>query len=336
MQEGVLFNRFDEVHELGRGGMGVVYRAHDPRLDREVAVKSLRGELSQSDEAQQRFVLEARVTGRLEHPSIPPVYEFGQGEDGSPFFVLKLVEGETLGAVIDRLRAGDRATHEEMTFSRRLQIAMALCDALIFAHERGFLHRDIKPDNVMLGGHGEVWLMDWGLVKESSDEDSSGEFYGTMECAAPEQLEGVTSEATDQYGLGVLLYQLFALEKPHPSDNRSQLLTSILYHDPPAAESHVHPVQGRVPRETSRIISRALKRDPAQRFANIAELRKELEIVLSGDIRPVCPHTTIKKMLHRLGRQLDNHNLWLAPLLTMWLLYPLKDLLPWLWRIIFG
>ena len=161
-----LWNRYNEVEAIGEGGMGTVVRAHDVGLDRDVAIKRLRPELGDG-ESLQRFLMEAKATGQLEHPNIPPVYELGQDEQGNPYFALKLVRGQSLQQLIKRLREeSDAALHDHYRFTHRLAIFQKVCEAVAYAHERGILHRDIKPDNIMVGEFGEVFLMDWGLAKD--------------------------------------------------------------------------------------------------------------------------------------------------------------------------
>jgi serine/threonine protein kinase len=329
--------RFHQPTAIGDGGSGTVFRAEDPRIGRQVAVKVLHPDLMREHKHSARFLREVKATGMLEHPNIPPVYEFGQTPAGRPYMALKLIQGQTLAELVDKLAAGDAAAHAEFPFPRRLQIAISLCDALEYAHERDILHRDIKPENVMLGAHGEVWLVDWGLAAPPSEERAeddklTGEhtFVGTLSTTAPEQLAGVYSKAGDQYSLGVVLYFLFALRNPHGGQNRFERMNSLLNEVPPAPESFVLPIQGRVPREISVLIARMLAKDPNARFESVHQVKEELQRVLGGDIRAICPHTFVKKSGHRVGRLLDTHNLWLAPLVILWLLYPLLHGLYWL------
>lgn len=327
-------SRFETPTAIADGGSGAVFRADDPRLGRQVAVKLLHTDLVGAGDYLQRFQREAVTTGSLEHPNIPPVYESGLTETGRPYLALKLIEGQTLAELVDKLAAGDAAAHAEFPFHRRLQIAISLCDALVYAHGRGLVHRDIKPDNVMLGKHGEVWLVDWGLavppLEERPEEarlTAEHTFAGTLSTAAPEQVAGLYSEASDQYSLGVVLYYLFALRNPHEGATRMEQMTSLLYNVPKPAEEFVNPVQGRIPREISVLLVRMLEKEPTARFSSVAEVRDELSIILGGDIRAICPHTFMKKSSHRFNRMLDNHNAWFAPLLMLWLAYPIGHVL---------
>ncbi|MGE0487588.1 MAG: serine/threonine-protein kinase [Vulcanimicrobiota bacterium] len=322
--------RFEEEQAIGQGAMGQVHKALDPRLRRTVAVKTL---LLDDESSKARFIREAQVTGSLEHPAVPPVYELGQHEDGTPYFALKLLEGETLEAVCQRLCDGDAATHAEYPFSRRLQICLRICEALEFAHAKNIIHRDLKPENVMLGHYGEVWLVDWGLAREP--ETAAGEarltqensFVGTPAFAAPEQIAGEANFKTDQYSFGALMYYLFTLQPPHPGKTAMEALTSLLNGNIKSAESFKHPIQGRVPREICRLIHRCLAREPEERFDNLNQVGAELQALVDGDVPAVCPHTTVKKGLTKLAHIIDNHGLWLGPILLVWLAYPLKDIL---------
>ena len=317
--------RFAAPTALADGAMGRVFKADDPRLERAVAVKVL--------------LREAKATGSLEHPNIPPVYEYGETPAGRPYIALKLIEGQTVAEVIEKLAAGDAAVHQEFPFHRRVQIAISLCDVLEYAHERGLVHRDVKPENVMLGSHGEVWLVDWGLavppsedrVEEPTRLTQENSFAGTMATAAPEQLVGVYSASSDQYSLGVLLYELFALRSPYEGASRFERMTAMLQETPRPAESFVPPVQGRVPREISVLIQRMLEKTPEKRFDSIKTVREELDLIQGGDIRAICPHTFLKKSSHRLGRLMDTHNLWLAPIVVVWVLYPI---IHWLYLLV--
>jgi eukaryotic-like serine/threonine-protein kinase len=340
-------DRFANPELIGEGGMGSVFRVEDPRLGRQVAVKVLRQAPSEQPKNTERFRFEARTTGCLEHPSIPPVYEYGETAEGLPYFALKLLDGETLRSVIERLRQGDVQTHKTYDFANRIRIAIKLCEALDFAHSQTMLHRDIKPENIMLGPFGEVWLVDWGLAgppnEEQQNEQPSQErlteeptMMGTLQYAAPEQLACHYSQATDQYSLGAVFYELFTLEPAHPGENRMEILTAVLNETPKPAERITHRSQGRVPREISVLLARMIAKKPEERFDSLSSVRQELKVIEGGDIHAICPHTFAKKSLYRVGKTLDNHNYWLMPLLILWLLYPLYALVYWISGYLFG
>ncbi|HVK12562.1 MAG TPA: serine/threonine-protein kinase, partial [Gemmataceae bacterium] len=156
---GPINGRYDLGAKIARGGMGVVYRAHDRLLNRTVAVKVMRGKFLSRPDLMRRFLAEARISARLQHPGIVPVYEVGTLPDGRPFIAMKLIEGETLARLLAaRSTPADHLSHF-------LKVFEALCQAVAYAHEQGVIHRDLKPDNVMVGSFGEVQVMDWGLAK---------------------------------------------------------------------------------------------------------------------------------------------------------------------------
>jgi serine/threonine protein kinase len=157
---------------LGEGGMGRVFAARDQRLGRKVAIKELRAEVRDRGELWGRFVREAQIGGQLEHPNIVPIYGFELSPDGGPAFVMQLVEGESLGAYLDRARSEDAAgnTTPLLALKERLAKILPVADAIAYAHGRGVLHRDLKPDNIMLGAHNVVLVTDWGIARVESDE----------------------------------------------------------------------------------------------------------------------------------------------------------------------
>jgi serine/threonine protein kinase len=187
--------RYRVVRELGRGGMGVVYEAHDDELDRRVAIKVLATELA-SPAAAERMRHEARVIARLEHPGIVPLHDVGTLADGRIFYAMKLVRGRRL----------DEVAREERGTTELLRIFLRLCEAVALAHARGVVHCDLKPENVMAGEFGEVLVMDWGVARSLGDREAERVIAGTRGFMAPEQERGESVDATaDVYALGAIL-----------------------------------------------------------------------------------------------------------------------------------
>lgn len=312
--------------------MGDITRVLDRELEREVAVKSLRAQHLTNAESVARFVREAKTTGQLQHPNIPPVHELGHDSEGNPYFTMALVRGETLGTIVDRLARGDAETHRQFTFARRIQIMQLVCDAIHYAHSRGYLHRDLKPDNIMLGPFGEVQVMDWGLVRKITGPETRpkheqtrvGMFVGTPEYAAPEQIAGDASHLdarTDVYGLGAMLYEFATLHPPHQGKSKKEILMSVMTGTPPRPESYHHPVQGRVSRELSAVILEAMASLPEERPESAQALKVRLQQVLEGD---APGQSRFKRVLIRLQRYLDNRNSrLLVALICLWLVAPL-------------
>lgn len=327
--------RYEIGETLGAGSMGAVIRARDTVLDREVAIKTLLEELQDDPRALERFHKEARAVGRMQHPNIPPVHEYSTDEEGRPYFSMRLVTGETLRAVIDRLRRADKDTHAEFSFERRVQIGQQICDALQYAHSQGIIHRDLKPDNVMVGRFGEVSVMDWGLACNYSEREGdsvrttvAGTFCGTPAYAAPEQIAGKPDDLgprTDIYGIGALLYELCTLELPHSGTTTGQVLGSVLTKKPKKPELYNQPIQGRVPRELSLLIMEAMEFDAEDRIPTAFEFKRKLQLVLQGESVSVCPHTFFKRNLTRLGKFLDNHHS--APLVLGAYLYVISPII---------
>lgn len=319
---------------LGKGAMGEVVRAIDTQLEREVAIKCLRERHLNNEDSKARFLLEAKATGQLQHPNIPTVHELGESAEGRPYFTMALVQGENLGSIVDRLRQGNADYHKTYTFARRIQIIQAVCDAIHYAHSRGYLHRDLKPDNIMIGPFGEVQVMDWGLVRRFTDEAGprldkttmKGTFIGTAAYAAPEQIAGESAhldERTDVYGLGALLYEVTTLHPPHTGRSVREVMMSVVTKTPPRPESYRHVLQGRVPRELSRLILEAMAPLPDERLKTALELKERLQVILEGEAAPVCAHTHLKRNAARLQKFLDNHHSPLTVLLVyLWLVSP--------------
>ena len=198
-----LGERYEVTLRLGRGGMGVVYAAHDRVLDRDVAIKVLDapgpdGRLSQ------RLQEEARILGRLEHPGIVPVHDAGTLVDGRAFYVMKLVRGERL----------DRRLDADASLGERLELFLRICDAVSFAHAQGIVHRDLKPANVMVGGFGEVLVMDWGVAKVLAAAGADDAVVGTPGFMAPEQASGQADARADVFALGVILNGILPTRAP--------------------------------------------------------------------------------------------------------------------------
>ena len=267
----------DIERTIGEGGMGIVRLATQRSLGRQVAVKTLRPDVK-SEAATLRLLREAWVTGTLEHPNIVPVYDLGLDETGSPIIVLKRIEGVEWGQVMhDAAVAKERYGAADL-LEHNLRILVQLCNAVSLAHARGVLHRDLKPENVMIGSFGEVYLVDWGIAVSLRPDPlgrlplaaEQSEMAGTPCYMAPEMLGalGALSERTDVYLLGAILHEILARKPPHTGTFKqivgSILMSTFVYDDS-------------APRELAEIAQRAMRREPAARFASAEELRLRLE-----------------------------------------------------------
>jgi len=261
---------------LGAGGMGVVYCVRDPRLDRSVAIKVLTSSQRATPAELERFQREARAIARVSHPNICTVHDVGQ-EEGVPFLVMELLEGDTLA---ERLRRGP------IPIDAVLAIATQIAEALNAAHRKDVIHRDLKPSNVMLTASG-VKLLDFGLAKlrdgeygdiaekrtESVHLTDQGTVLGTLPYMAPEQVEGRTADArTDIFALGVVLYEMTTGRAPFHGTSRASLAAAILTHDPPAISSRL----STTPTHLDRVVTKCLSKDPDRRWQNASDLATEL------------------------------------------------------------
>lgn len=258
---------------LGRGGMGVVWAAKQSALDRVVAVKRL-GEPPFGSRDAAALLAEARATGALEHPAIVPVHDLAVDTDGSPLLVMKRVEGATLTSLVEdpeqpiwqdlERRHGDRT-------AAIVDVVMRICDALEFAHERGFVHRDVKCDNVMVGALGEVYLLDWGVALRRADASDVIEIVGTPSSMAPELVRGDARSVdarSDVYLLGATLYQALTGRSRHEGTTLHAVLLTAFLSEPPLLDG--------VPDELASLVRRATAADPAERPPSAASFRDEL------------------------------------------------------------
>jgi TolB-like protein len=272
---------YEIVGLLGSGGMGIVYRARDPRLDRDVAVKVLPDDVAADPDRLRRFEREARAAGALNHPSVVAVYDVGSA-DGVPFVVTELLEGETLR---DRLRSGAFPPRKAVELAAQIAHGLAAC------HERGIVHRDLKPENLFLTADGRVKVLDFGLAKlrapgvgSGSGNDTPsrptmpGAIVGTVGYLSPEQARGQDADArSDIFALGAVLYEMLAGSPAFSRPSVAEALSAVLRDDPPALGA---------PAALERIVSRCLEKDPAGRFASARDLAFALE---TASLEPATP-----------------------------------------------
>lgn len=300
--DGLSLGRFQVQGELGRGGMGKVMAARDPELRRSVAVKIV-VDPSQVTEAQlSRFVAEAQITSQLEHPNIVPVHDMGLSDDGQLYFVMKKVEGKSLGEVLAALREGEEGTLGEWGRHRLLTAFIQLCHGVAYAHDCGVLHRDLKPDNIMLGSFGEVLLVDWGVARLMGDTSErvsreavervtvaktlDGAVIGTPGFMSPEQSMGRLHELdgrSDQWSLGAILYEILTLQPAYQASSLFGLMYAATS-GPPQDPCERAP-QRQIPPEVAAICMKAMATERGDRFGSAAELGSEIEAFLEGSKR---------------------------------------------------
>lgn len=316
--------RYSVQRSLGAGAMGEVELGEDHDIGRPIALKRM-ATAQPSAAAVARFVDEVRTMGALDHPNITPIYDVGRDERGRLFFTMKYVEGLSLEDLVAKLAEGDAATHAQFPLARRLDIFVAILNALEHAHAQNVLHRDIKPANVMLGVHGEVRLVDWGIARRDSttreagandvaerpDMTTDGALLGTPLYMSPEQARGdraAIDARSDLYSAFVVLFELLTLRR-YVSETSSVFATleKVAEAEPFAADAAVwlHPTQDPVPAELRHFVRHGLQRDPARRFQTAEEALLVLERIRSGDFAVQCPITALKVVQGRLGRFAD-------------------------------
>jgi eukaryotic-like serine/threonine-protein kinase len=260
----VFVGRYRIVRTLGSGGMAEVLAAHDERLGRDVAIKLIRPELLTDPSSRERLLREARSAAALHHPNTVTVFDAGE-EDGRPYIVMQLVDGETLA---DRLRRD-----APLPLDEAVEVGMAIVAGLQAAHDQGIVHRDVKPSNVLLSTDGDIKLADFGIAKALDASDPSltmtGAMLGTPRYLSPEQAAGKeATPASDQYSLGAVLYECFTGRPPFEGDSAVAVVLAHQQQTPvPLAEVAPH-----VPPGIAAVVERALAKDPADRFADVAEL----------------------------------------------------------------
>ena len=260
------------LEELGRGGMGVVYKAEDIKLDRSVAIKVLSPHLSSDEKAVARFVHEAKAASALDHANIGAIYEIDETQAGETFIAMAYYEGETLRERIDR---GD------MEIDEALGVVGQVAGGLERAHEAGIVHRDIKPSNIIMTGHGEAKIIDFGLAKLAGGTKltKEGSTFGTAAYMSPEQALGdETDHRSDIFSLGVLFYEMLAGERPFRGEHEAALLYEIVHEEPRSLTGRDVAIDP----EIERIVGRTLAKNLDERYEHIGEFITDLAALREG------------------------------------------------------
>jgi serine/threonine-protein kinase len=328
--------RFERIRPHARGGIGQVWLARDCELQRNVALKEIQPCFAEREDQRARFVLEAEITGNLEHPGIVPVYSLGRSADGRPYYAMRFIQGESFSLAIKKFHEGRRAAEAE-TATRRPQWGVEfrhllgrfldVCDAMDYAHSRGVIHRDLKPANIMLGKYGETLVVDWGLAKVMGKDDvipaaANGEFepsmagcsvttsgdtqpgttIGTPPYMSPEQARGDLDNlgyTSDVYSLGATLYELLTGQVPFPGKKLNEVVEKVLKREfqPPRA------VDRSIPAPLEAICLKAMEEVPERRYSSVRQLAQDLEHWLADE--PVAAYP--ERRLERFGRWLRQH-----------------------------
>jgi len=313
-------NRYHVLGEIARGGMGAIVKIVDNDIRRPVAMKVILGRKDR--DRLERFVEEAQITGQLEHPNIVPVHELGLDRKGKVYFTMKMVKGESLETILERVAGGDEDAQNTFPLARLLEGFLKVCDAVAFAHARGVIHRDLKPENVMVGKFGEVLVMDWGLAKVQGRKEAGtadgvssdraegaggrtleGDVMGTPAYMPPEQANGEIEEideCSDVFALGGILYKILTFEAPYTGTS----MQSILHK---AALGRILPPRKRNPRneippELDAICMKALKASKAERYADVGALASDLRSYLAHRLVRAYRYGWLEKALRFVQR----------------------------------
>jgi len=283
---GTTLGHYRIVEQIGAGGMGVVYRAHDERLDRDVAIKVLHEAVAQDADRLARFEREAKAVAKLDHPNILAIHDFGT-EDGVTYAVMELLEGESLREVI---KGGG------LTTSKAVEYAQAIAEGLAAAHDKGIVHRDLKPENVFLTRDGRIKILDFGLAKLKLPEHdlstdtptatldtAPGGLLGTVAYMAPEQVQGQPADhRSDIFALGVLLYEMLTDHRPFGGGTTVETEAAILKEDPESISAVSPGVQPAL----ATVVSKCLEKRPEDRFSSAHDLSLTLGAVESTSPAP--------------------------------------------------
>jgi serine/threonine protein kinase/Flp pilus assembly protein TadD len=319
--------RYRVLRPHAKGGLGEVFVAEDTELHREVALKEIQKEWANDSHSRGRFVLEAEITGGLEHPGIVPVYGLGQYADGRPFYAMRFVKGDNLKQAIEHFhqmeKPGRDPGERSLAFRELLGRFVDVCQAVAYAHSRGILHRDLKPGNVMLGKYGETLVVDWGLAKPVGRPESlpkegeatlrpssgsaagatrAGTAVGTPAYMSPEQAAGRLEElgpASDIYSLGAMLYALLTGQAPFPGSDPGDILQRVQRGDL-VSPRRVKPA---VPEALEAVCLKAMAQRPHDRYGTALALEADVEHWLADE--PVTAHREPLRL--RLGRWARRH-----------------------------
>lgn len=319
-----LRSRYTLTRVCGVGGIGEVWLAKDPQLKRDVALKRFRADRTVDEDTQQRLVKEAQITGQLEHPNIVPVHELDRMGDGSPYYTMKLLRGQTLSQRIQEYHKHKKQGGDStLALHELLNIFIDVCNAVAYAGARGIVHRDLKPANIMLGGFGEVLVLDWGLATlvdpaESGSDDETvgrvtleesvnlmdtleGQIVGTPAYMAPEQAAGRISlidQRTDVYGLGAVLYAMLLGTTPHRGQQTGntardtvQLLKRIS--DGPTPEPRT--ADPTIPAPLNAICARAMNRSRSDRYQTATDMAEDIRRWIADEPVSAYPESGIER-----------------------------------------
>lgn len=299
-----IHTKIEELEFLQRGGLGAVYVGEDVSAHRRVAVKFLHGHLATDPLCRERFLLEAEVTGRLEHPGVIPLYGIGENAEGEPFYAMRFIDGHSMDELVTELYATDEAdptsrVENDRRYRKLLNDFVTVCKTIAYAHNRGIVHRDIKPANVMLGKYGETIVVDWGLAvpvirdeafrqsgeatlmpAPAGESSSSGQGAGTPVYMSPEQASKLApTPASDIYSLGATLYKILSGKTAVQGSSIAEIKEKVI-DGRVIALSEIRP---NTPPPLAAIVGKAMSQKPADRYATALEIAEDVEAFLSDE-----------------------------------------------------
>jgi serine/threonine protein kinase len=278
--------KYKIVDELGKGGMGIVYKAYDPVMDREVALKVILEMAMEVPEIKARFYREARTAGKLSHENITIVHDVGEDE-GKPFIVMEYLPGQDLRELLE--------TNHPLSLLQKLEIAFNVTQGLAFSHSRDIIHRDIKPANIRITDDGKVKIMDFGIARPgSSSLTSTGTLIGTPYYMSPEQIQGKkVDKRSDIFSFGVLLYELLTYKKPFTGNEPTAVMYKIVHEEPENAAD----LDQVCPPSLRDIVQRILEKDPARRYQSFDDISRDLEFIIN-DLRQEDRRKIVEQRKH--------------------------------------
>ena len=284
MEGSTIAGKYRIIEKLGEGGMGVVYKAEDTRLDRMVALKFLPSGLMKDPDAKERFVREAKAAAALSHPNICTVYEIDE-DKGKSFIAMEYIEGQSIR---------EKVKKNPLEIPEALDLVIQAAQGLEEAHKKGIIHRDIKSANIMVTGSGQAKVMDFGLAKVSGASLLTREAstMGTVAYMSPEQAQGQgVDQRTDIWSFGVVLYEMLTGQLPFLGETDQTVMYAIGHKIPVPMKKLVPKVQP----ELERVVEKALEKKPSDRYQNMAELLEDLRAISEG-LREYCQELCIRKL----------------------------------------